>query len=173
MTRRVFTLVPLPLDEANAFVAEHHRHHPPVVGCKFALGAATAEGICAVAIVGRPVARGLDDGWSVEITRLCVAEHLEHASNAASWLLGRVRRAAGALGYRRIYTYTLASETGVSLRAAGFRAIYPVTGRSWTTATRPRVDKHPTQDKIAWEGWPSTPLTDAQAATLDGLELGT
>lgn len=146
-----FILVPLPLAEANAFVAEHHRHHPPVVGHRFSLGAATTEGIVAVVIVGRPVARGNDDGWTVEITRLCIAAHLARSANAASWLLGRVRRAAAALGYTRIVTYTLASESGVSLRAAGYRVLHTVAGRSWDTPSRPRVDKTPLQDKIAWE----------------------
>lgn len=146
-----FILVPLPLAEANAFVAEHHRHHPRVVGHRFSLGAATDEGIVAVAICGRPVARGSDDGWTLELNRLCIAAHLARSANAASWLLGRCRRAAAALGYRRIITYTLAGESGVSLRAAGYRELYTVAGRSWTTPSRPRVDKTPLQDKIAWE----------------------
>jgi len=147
-----FVLVPLTVNEANAFVLAHHRHHPPVRGHKFSLGAATDEGIVAVAMLGRPVARGLDDGWTIEINRLCVAEHLARSGNAASWLLGRCRRAAAALGYRRIITYTLATESGVSLRAAGYRVLYTVAGRSWTTPSRPRIDRHPTQEKIAWEG---------------------
>ena len=35
--------VPLTLKEANAFVAQYHRHHRPVVGHKFSIGAARGE----------------------------------------------------------------------------------------------------------------------------------
>ena len=143
-------LVPITLAEANAFVVQHHRHHPPVQGHLFSLAAATDEGICATAIIGRPVARMRQDGWTCELTRLCVAEHIA-PTNCASWLLGRVRRAAGALGYRILITYTLASESGVSLRAANFRELHISGGGTWSRPSRPRVDKHPTQQKIAWE----------------------
>lgn len=59
---------PLTLAEANAFVAEHHRHHKPVVGHK---GAVNEDKIIGVVIVGRPVARMRDDGLTLEVTRLC------------------------------------------------------------------------------------------------------
>src|SRR5262245_29575385 len=64
-------LCPIGLDEANAFVAQHHRHHRPVVGHKFSIGAARSETVVGVAIVSRPVARRSDDGWTLEVTRLC------------------------------------------------------------------------------------------------------
>jgi hypothetical protein len=64
---------------------------------------------------------------------------------AASW------RAARALGYRRLGTYILKSETGISLQAAGWRVVGEVAGRSWHCESRPRVDRHPRQDKIRWE----------------------
>jgi hypothetical protein len=147
------TIVPLPLDEANQFVADHHRHHLPVVGAKFCLGVvADSEPSCGgvivgVAIVGRPVARRLDDGWTLEVTRVAT----DSTKNAASCLYGACRRATFALGYRKLVTYTLASEPGISLRAAGWKVLGEVRGRSWSCPSRPRVDKYPTQNKLRWE----------------------
>lgn len=138
------------LDEANAFVAQHHRHHKPVVGHLFSLGAVLEGQIVGVAIVGRPVARMRDDGMTVEVTRLAT----DGTKNACSFLYGAASRAAFALGYARIGTYILASEGGTTLRAAGWRQIAEVRGRSWTTPSRPRVDKHPTQDKLLFERTP-------------------
>ena len=133
--------------EAAAFVSEHHRHHTPPVGHVFSLGAFDGDRLCGVAIIGRPVARGRDDGATLEVTRLCT----DGTRNAASFLLGRAARAAHALGYRRIGTYTLASEGGASLRAAGWRIVSEVRGRSWNAPSRPRTDSHPTTDKLLWE----------------------
>jgi hypothetical protein len=100
-----------------------------------------------VVIVGRPVARMRDDGLTAEVTRLCT----DGTRNACSFLYGAAAKAAFALGYKRIGTYILASEPGTTLRAAGWRLIGEVKGRSWTTPSRPRVDKHPTQDKLLFE----------------------
>jgi hypothetical protein len=135
------------LDEANAFVAKHHRHHRPVRGYFFAIGAAADGRIVGVAIVGRPVARGRQDGQTAEVTRLCT----DGTPNAASFLYGRCARAAFAIGFRRIGTYILAAEPGTSLVAAGWRQIGEVRGRSWNCSSRPRVDKHPLQDKLLFE----------------------
>lgn len=143
-----FAVVPLPLDEANAFVARHHRHHGKVVGHRFSLGVADQGGeVRGVAIIGRPVARHLDDGLTLEVTRVAT----DGAKDASSALYGAARRAAFALGYKRLVTYTLASESGTSLRAAGYRVVGEVRGRSWSCPSRPRVDKHPTQTKLRWE----------------------
>jgi hypothetical protein len=140
-------IVPLPLDEANAYVAEHHRHSNPTVGHKFTLGAVLGEEIVGVAIVGRPVARPLDDGWTLEVLRVCsVGER-----NVCSFLYGACWRAARALGYRKLVTYTLATEPGSSLRAAGWTVVGEVTARSWDAPSRPRVDKHPLQERLRWE----------------------
>jgi hypothetical protein len=141
------TLVAIGLDEANAFVAQHHRHHGIVVGHKFSLGAVLGDKIVGVAIVGRPVARGRDDGLTLEVTRLCT----DGTRNAASFLYGASARACFALGFKRIGTYILASESGTTLRAAGWRHIGEVRGRSWSCASRPRVDKHPLQAKFLFE----------------------
>lgn len=141
------------LDEANAFVTAYHRHHEPVVGHLFSIAAAVdfgdhgARKIVGVAIVGRPVARGRQDGVTAEVTRLCT----DGTRNACSFLYGASARAAFALGYKRLGTYILKSEGGVSLNAAGWRLIGEVRGRSWSTPSRPRVDKHPTQNKLLFE----------------------
>jgi hypothetical protein len=144
---RDLMLVPVTLEEANAFVDQHHRHHQPVVGHKFSLGVAKDGEVVGIVIVGRPVARHLDDGWSLEVTRCCT----DGTKNAASKLYAAAWRAARAMGYKRLGTYTLDSESGISLRAAGWKEVASVPGRSWSCKSRPRVDKHPLQDKIRWE----------------------
>lgn len=139
--------IPITLSEANAFVTEYHRHHKPVVGHKFSIGGAKDNKIVGVVIVGRPVSRHRDDGLTLEVTRLCT----DGTRNACSFLYGAAARAAFALGYKRIGTYILASESGASLKASGWRLIGEVKGRSWSCKSRPRVDKHPLQDKLLYE----------------------
>ncbi len=141
------TVCPMTLREANAFVLRHHRHHKPARGCKFAIGCADADGeIHGVAIVGRPVSRRLDDGWTVEVNRVAT----DGAKNACSMLYGAAWRAARAMGYRRAVTYTLPQEGGTSLRAAGWRLIGEAGGGQWGTKNRPRVTDHP-EIKLRWE----------------------
>lgn len=143
-----FAVVPLPLDEANAFVAQHHRHHGRVVGHKFSLGVSDEAGeIHGVAIVSRPVSRRLDNGMTLEVTRVAT----DGAKDACSALYGACRRAVFALGYKKLITYTLASESGTSLKAAGWKCLGEAGGGSWSRGSRPRVDKHPTQHKLRWE----------------------
>ncbi len=140
-------LVPVTLREANAYVAEHHRHHGEARGCIVVLAVADDERIRGIAVVGRPVARKLQDGWTAEVTRVCT----DGARNACSMLYGAAWRAVRALGYRRLVTYTLAEEGGASLRAAGWRCVGEAGGGSWSRADRPRIDMHPTQTKLRWE----------------------
>jgi hypothetical protein len=144
---RKFSVERLTLDEANAFVRAHHRHHNPVVGHLFSIGVGLDGEIVGIAIVGRPVARERDDGVTAEITRLAT----DGTYNACSFLYGAACRAAFALGFKRIGTYILASEPGTSLVAAGWLRIAEVRGRSWSTPSRPRVDKHPLQTKLLFE----------------------
>lgn len=157
-------LVPITLAEANAFVAQHHRHHGTVAGAKFCLGVGARHDmggprpgdagygtymdlVHGVVIVGRPVARSLDDGWTLEVNRCCT----DGTRNACSMLYGAAWRAARALGYGRLVTYTLPGEGGASLRAVGWRVVSQVKGRSWSCPSRPRVDTAPHQDKLRWE----------------------
>ena len=141
------TLVPCTREEANAFILEHHRHHDPVVGHIFAVAAALESLIVGVAVVGRPVARLADNGWTAEVTRVAT----DGTKNACSFLYGACWRAARALGFRKLITYTLPEEGGASLRAAGWTLIGEAGGGSWSRKARPRVDTHPTQVKMRWE----------------------
>lgn len=142
------TVTPIELRDANDFVSRIHRHHKPVVGHRFSIGLRDESGaLRAVAIVGRPVARRLQDGRTVEVTRMCS----DGAQNACSMLYRAAWRAAREMGYKRLVTYTLASEPGTSLRAAGFVATAETPGRSWSVPSRPREDKHPLGVKIRWE----------------------
>jgi len=90
-------LMPVSLRVANAFVQAHHRHHRPVQGGKFSLAVTQAEAsglgqcIVGVVIVGRPVARHLDDGWTLEVTRLCT-DGTANACSKLVWRGGRARR---------------------------------------------------------------------------------
>ncbi|HMJ83369.1 MAG TPA: XF1762 family protein [Vicinamibacterales bacterium] len=140
-------LVPISIGDACEFVRQHHRHHRPPKSGLFAVAHAANGAVVGAAIVGRPVARALQDGYTAEVTRLAT----DGTRNACSILYGAAWRAARALGYRRMGTYILKSENGASLRAAGWRIVGEVKGRSWSCKSRPRVDRHPTQDKIRWE----------------------
>jgi len=140
-------IVPITLSEANTFVSRHHRHHGKVVGHKYSIGLSDGEKVCGVCIVGRPVARGCDDGWTLEVTRCCT----DGIKNGCSMLYGAAWRAARAMGYKKIITYTLDDESGISLSAAGWKIIHKTRGGSWNCKSRPRVDKHPTQRKLMFE----------------------
>ncbi len=140
-------LAPITQRAAFAFVAEHHRHHRPPRGALFQVAAEHDGRVVGVVIVGRPVARWLQDGRTAEVTRLCVDGH----PNACSKLYAAAWRAAKALGYDRLITYILEDEEGVSLRAAGWVRVTMSGGGSWSRQDRPRVDKHPTCPKQRWE----------------------
>jgi hypothetical protein len=142
------TIVPVTWREAVAYVAQHHRHHLPPRGDLFRIGVADEKGVIrGVAITGRPVARHLDDGWTAEVLRVAT----DGCPNACSALYGASWRAARALGWRKLITYTLASESGTSLVAAGWRCLGESGGGSWSRPSRPRVDLHPLQEKLRWE----------------------
>jgi hypothetical protein len=148
------TVVPVTLRQANDFVGQEHRHHGPAVGHKFSVGVEDDEGVLrGVAIAGRPVARGLDNGRRLEVVRVAT----DGCPNACSALYGAVKRIALAMGYKPwdVFTYTLESEPGTSLKAAGWVQVGTVKGRSWDTPSRRRTDKHPTEDKRRWQAAPT------------------
>ena len=144
----MMTVTPIDLSEANAFVSTHHRHHKPVVGHKFSIAVSDGE-IRGCAIVGRPVARMLDDGWTLEVNRCCT----DGTRNACSMLYAAAWKAAKALGYRRLITYTLPEEGGASLRGAGWTLVGLRGGGNWNVASRPRIDtaEHLSGQKHLWE----------------------
>jgi hypothetical protein len=140
-------IVHIELAEANAFVEKHHRHHRPVTGHRFSMGCVDGRILVGVVIIGRPVARLEDDGLTLEVNRVAT----DGTKNACSILYGAARRACFALGYKRLITYTLPSEGGVSLRASGWKLLGVAGGGTWTRNSRPRSDDHPLQEKLKWE----------------------
>lgn len=134
------------LRDAGAFVNLYHRHLAGPVGHLFSLGCLVQGVMVGAAVVGRPVARRLDDGRTVEITRLASSG----MPNVCSRLLGAVRREAGRRGYTSVLTYTLAEESGSSLKAAGYTCDGPAGGGKWSRRGRTRDDRHPTGPKRRW-----------------------
>jgi hypothetical protein len=140
-------IVPIFQDEAFAFISRFHRHHRAPTGSLFQIGLSDGEKIVGVSVVGRPTGRKSQDGFTAEVTRLCT----DGTPNACSMLYAASWRAAKAMGYRRMITYILSSEPGISLRAAGWTLIGERGGGSWSVPSRPRVDKHPLQTKLLFE----------------------
>ncbi|MBS1861976.1 MAG: hypothetical protein JSS68_09715 [Actinobacteria bacterium] len=142
------SLVPVSLKVANAYVREHHRHNRPVLAAISVVGVEVDGRLCGVAIIGRPVARMLEDGYTAEVRRVCT----DGTYNACSMLLRAAWRAVKALGYRKLITYTLPEEGGASLRAAGFKlAKTDAGGGRWSRQGRPAPDDHPLGKKYRWE----------------------
>lgn len=146
------TIGPITLREAHAYVNQVHRHHRASQGGIFAIAAYQGNGdgmvIRGVAVVGRPVARMLDDGWTAEVVRLAT----DGAKNACSLLYAASWRTARAMGYRRLVTYILASEPGTSLKAIGWRSVAQTQDAAlWSRISRPRVDTHPLEAKLRFE----------------------
>lgn len=146
-------LTHITLREANAFIKKHHRHHPAERGARFVVGVQTIDDylnseLVGVAIMGRPKSRMLQqfEPWVIEVTRLCT----DGTRNACSMLYGACARGAEALGYLRVITYILESESGVSLKASGWQCDGLTGGGSWNRKSRPRTDKAPIVKKFRW-----------------------
>lgn len=146
MNTKKFEAVPLELRQANEFVDNLHRHHDPVHRDKLRVGCAVDGKLCGVVQLARPVARGLDDGSTIEVVRLCT----DGTQNACSFLYGKAARIAKELGYSRIVTYILGAEKGVSLKAAGWRMDGVTRGGTWDCKARPRATTAPTCCKQRW-----------------------
>jgi hypothetical protein len=138
-------IVPITFRYAQQFVKDYHRHNPNVVGCKFAIGCQGDNGIVGVAICGRPVSRYLDDGKTLEINRVCT----NGAANACSMLYGACCRIAKEMGYERVITYTLQSETGASVKASNFICDGEAGGTHWT-GKRDKGQNIPNEMKVRW-----------------------
>lgn len=145
-------LVPLSLKAANELVADHHRHARPARGCIAVVGLADGTELVGAAIIGRPVARALQDGFTAEVTRLVV---IGEVPNGCSMLYGAAWRAARALGYTRLVTYTLQSESGASLRAAGWRVVAESSrgqrANPWTSTRETGYEATERQLRFRWE----------------------
>jgi hypothetical protein len=132
-------LAPCSLKDAQRFVAFHHRHLEPPIGHLWSTAAAADDGrVVGVIIVGRPTARMLDDGWTVEVTRCAT----DGTRNACSLLLAAAWRVAKGRGYRSATTMTMQSESGASLRAAGWRSddLTSLPHSGWSRPSRQRVE---------------------------------
>jgi hypothetical protein len=141
-------IVPATLAQAAAFVADWHRHHPDTVGHRFSIGIAQGDELVGVVIVGNPSGRW-NDGLTLEVIRTCVADGIP---NGNSMLYGAAWRAAKALGWRRLVTYTQEGESGASLRAAGWRLIAERPARHGTgRANRPRRKSADGVQRTLWE----------------------
>lgn len=142
------TIVPIFQKQAFQYITDNHRHHIKPVGSVFQLAAERRNAnnfdlICGVVIVGRPVSRHMQDGKTLEVTRLCTDGY----ANVCSFLYSASWRVAKEMGYDRLITYILDTEPGISPKAAGWHKVKDSPGGSWSVPSRPRIDKHPTQPK--------------------------
>lgn len=136
-------VTPLFQRQAFEFVSTVHRHHKKPVGSVFQLGVSSVDKLVGCAIVGRPVARHLQDGFTLEVTRLCT----DGSRNACSMLYSASWRIARELGYKKLITYILGSESGISLKASGWKLLGDAGGGSWDRPNRSRMDKHSIERK--------------------------
>ncbi len=148
-------LEPIEFGVAKEFIREHHRHLRPPRGWKFGMAAFNGDEMVGVMSAGRPVSPVLQAKGCLEINRVCVKDNDPSAlgKDACSLLYGYACREGFQRGYRRVITYTLMSESGASLRAAGFVPVAITSGGSWNRKKRPREDNAPTEPKIRWERW--------------------
>lgn len=148
-------LKPISLHDANAYVTTHHAQHSSVRGCKFCIGCYVGDLLVGVVIVERPKARYVDDGWTLELTRLYTNSH----PHVASKLIAAATRAAFAMGARRVLSCVLPSEAGTSFRAAGWHRVEDGAGNpiefgggEWSRPSRLREPMiSPTCKKHRWE----------------------
>lgn len=139
--------MPITQKKANEFVALLHRHHPPVHADIFRVACIAEDGhLCGVAQAARPVSRYLDNGKTIEVVRCCT----DGTYNVCSFLYTRLARIAKEMGYSKIITYILESESGTSLLASGWHKEADVRGHSWNCKSRPRSTKAPTCNKQRW-----------------------
>lgn len=151
-------IVPTTLRAANGWISLHHRHHGPAQGHRLSIAVADENGdVHGVAILGRPVSRCLDSAGYIEVRRVAT----DGTPNACSALYGASARVAREMGYapHQVITYTLLSEPGTSLVAAGWCRDIVTAGGTWDTPSRARTDMHPTEPKVRWSAGPQTPDT--------------
>lgn len=138
--------VPLELKQANDFVDKLHRHHDSVHRDKFRIGCEVNGKLVGVVQLARPVSRMLDDGKTIEVVRLCT----DGTPNVCSFLYSRAARIATEIGYSKIITYILESESGTSLKACGWHKEVDTKGHNWSCPSRPRSTTSPTCNKQRW-----------------------
>lgn len=142
----MLSIRPMHIKDAKEFVRQYHRHNIPPVGGKFAISCYDDDRLCGVAMCGRPVAEKLDNGTTLEIYRNCT----DGTHNACSKLYGACLRIAKNMGYKKIITYTLASENGASLRASNFIYDGEAGGIAWSGTRRRDYYISPEEMKNRW-----------------------
>jgi hypothetical protein len=152
-------LVPLTLKQANRLVSRLHRHHKPIQGHRFTIGAKNGR-LVGAAIVGRPGARRTRQYLVAEVTRL-VSDGTPHV---CSMLYAACARAAKAMGYDAIQTFILEHEPGTSLKAAGWKFVKLTKGgnhnrpsRSGRRRDQPEGKKQKWEKRFVWREEP-TPI---------------
>lgn len=138
-------IIPITYKRASDFVNMYHRHHLASQGCKFCIGITDNGDLIGVAMCGRPVARRLDDGFTLEINRVCTLGH----KNACSMLYGACCRIAKNMGYKKVITYLLVSENGASVKASNFICEGIAGGTHWT-GERDKGQPIPHEMKTRW-----------------------
>jgi hypothetical protein len=171
-------IAPCELEEANKFVENLHRHSNPVVGHRFSICVYDeSDRVRGVAIVGRTIARRLQNRWTIEILRVCT----DGCPNSCSILYSSCYKIGTAMGYKRFITYTKSDESGISLKAIGWKIKEFIKGRSWNVPSRPREDKHEISDRYRWEPdggsayfkdlvWPDF-VEEKRPSMFDGIEV--
>ena len=139
-------LRPCDYQTAKAFVAGNHRHNKPPVGHKYSIAVYDGDRLCGVCMVGRPIGRYLDDGVTLEVNRCCT----DGTRNACTILYGAACRAAKALGYKRIITYTLEHEPGTSLKASNWTCEGRAGGTHWTGSRYEQTEMQLSEMKVRW-----------------------
>ncbi len=142
---RKLRIIPCTYRQAADYVNTYHWHHRAPVGCKFCIAVYDGKMVHGVAICGRPVSRHLDNGYTLEIVRVCT----DGTPNACSMLYGACCRIAKHMGYTDVYTYTLISENGASLKASNFECEGVAGGTHWT-GVRNKGQNLPTELKTRW-----------------------
>ena len=141
---------PISLKEANKFINKYHRHNKGIQGYKFAIAVLENNVMIGVGVVGRPVARLLDDGWTAEITRVCT----NGTKNLNSFIYSRLVKICKLMGYKKVITYTLAKESGASLKAIGAKLDCICGNNTWNRPNRTRNEQNVYKEiKYRWILW--------------------
>ena len=144
-----YHFIPIELKDANRFIAQFHRHNKPVVRAKFQIGLMEDEELIGVGVVGRPIARLLSNGKTVEVLRTCIKEGYP---NACSMMYARLKQISRLLGYEKVITYTLQKESQSSLKALGASIVAEVKPQEWDRKDRRRTpQKVYKEPKCRWE----------------------
>ena len=148
---KYLSCIPLTLKDANKFVKEFHRHNKDCRGHRFSIGAVYNDELVGVAIVGRPIARKLDQKLIAEVLRNCVKP--DAPKGTCSFLYSKAIQVWQVLGGKKVITYTLETEKGSSLKAVNFKDVSktPVFKYGWTNRKNRILPETQKVRKVRWE----------------------